>query len=436
MSAATAMTQSSLQTVPAFCRSCLAEVGAEDHCRSCHSRRIVRHTELNELAIAHLDCDAFYAAVEKRDNPELADKPVIIGGGRRGVVSTACYIARIHGVGSAMPMFKALKLCPDAVVIRPNMEKYTTVGRDVRQMMRDVTPLVEPLSIDEAFLDLTGTTRLHRQSPARSLAALQRRIESEIGVSASIGLSHNKYLAKVASDLDKPRGFSIIGRAETLDFLKARPVSLIWGVGKALQAKLATDGIRSIGQLQTADLKSLMAKYGSMGERLYSLARGIDNRRVSPHGDAKSISSETTFNTDIADFKTLERILWSLSEKVSRRAKAAGLAGGTVVLKLKSAGFRTRTRNRKLESATQLADRIFKAARPLLELEADGTEYRLIGVGITQLRGEGADGQGSLLDPEAGRRADVEHAMDRLRQKFGNAAIDKGLGFEGRRDKR
>jgi DNA polymerase-4 len=316
------------------------------------------------------------------------------------------------------------------------MEKYTTVGRDVRQMMRDVTPLVEPLSIDEAFLDLTGTTRLHRQSPARSLAALQRRIESEIGVSASIGLSHNKYLAKVASDLDKPRGFSIIGRAETLDFLKARPVSLIWGVGKALQAKLATDGIRSIGQLQTADLKSLMAKYGSMGERLYSLARGIDNRRVSPHGDAKSISSETTFNTDIADFKTLERILWSLSEKVSRRAKAAGLAGGTVVLKLKSAGFRTRTRNRKLESATQLADRIFKAARPLLEHEADGTEYRLIGVGITQLRGEGADGQGSLLDPEAGRRADVEHAMDRLRQKFGNAAIDKGLGFEGRRDKR
>jgi DNA polymerase-4 len=414
---------------PAFCRHCLSDVGAEEQCPNCHSPRLIRHAELHELTIAHIDCDAFYAAVEKRDNPELADKPLIIGGGHRGVVSTACYIARIHGVGSAMPMFKALKLCPNATVVRPNMEKYSKAGREIRQLMRDVTPLVEPLSIDEAFLNLTGTERLHGQSPARTLATLVQRIETEVGVTASIGLSHNKFLAKVASDLDKPRGFSLIGRAETLEFLKPRSVSLIWGVGKAFQRKLAKDGIRTIGQLQRSDLKDLVAKYGSMGERLYNLSRGLDHRQVSPHGEAKSISAETTFSRDIKGFRELEKILWTLAEKVSRRAKASGLAGETVVLKLKSVDFKIRTRNRKLTAPTQLADTIFKAARPLLEVEAVGTEFRLIGVGITQLQSDEFADPGNLLDPDAGRRADAEHAMDKLRERFGRDAVVKGLGF-------
>ena len=332
-----------------------------------------------------------------------------------------------------MPMFKALKLCPQAIVIRPDMEKYAQVGRQIRQMMRDLSPLVEPLSIDEAFLDLSGTGRLHGQTPARSLALLTRRIEDEIGVTVSIGLSDNKFLAKLASDLDKPRGFSVLGSDEAQEFLAAKSVRFIWGVGKAFQKKLSRDGIRTIGQLQNLEKSDLMARYGTIGGRLYHLSRGEDSRDVSPHGAAKSISAETTFNEDISDGAELERKLWRLSERVSRRAKAAGLAGETVVLKLKTADFRIRTRNHKLDGPTQLADRIFRTARPLLYNEADGTPYRLIGVGISQLRSDHVADQPSLLDPDAGRRADAEHAMDKLREKFGKGAIEKGRGFERRR---
>lgn len=420
---------------PGFCRDCLCDVAKGGRCPSCHSPRVIRHARLHDLSIAHLDCDAFYAAVEKRDNPELKDKPLIIGGGRRGVVSTACYIARIHGVGSAMPMFKALKLCPHAVVIRPNMEKYTVAGREVRRLMRELTPLVEPLSIDEAFMDLTGTERLHRQSPARSLARLVKRIEAEVGVSASIGLSDNKFLAKLSSDLDKPRGFSVLGSDEAAEFLAPRSVGFIWGVGKALKGKLERNGIRTIGQLQRSEKSDLMARYGSIGARLYHLARGEDARTVSPHGGAKSISAETTFSDDITEFSDLERKLWRLSERVSRRSKDAGLAGETVVLKLKTADFKTRTRNHKLDRPTQLADRIFRTARPMLEREADGTPYRLIGVGISQLCSDHLADQATLLDQDAGRRASAEHAMDKLREKFGAHAIEMGLGFEPRRPK-
>ena len=422
-----------IDTIAGFCRDCLNDVAGDVRCPTCHSPRVLRHKRLHGLSIAHLDCDAFYAAVEKRDNPELKDKPVIIGGGRRGVVSTACYIARIYGVGSAMPMFKALKRCPHAVVIRPDMEKYSNVGRQVRQLMRDLTPLVEPISIDEAFLDLTGTERLHGHSPARSLAKLTARIERDLGVTASIGLSDNKFLAKLASDLDKPRGFSVLSSDEAQEFLASKSVRFIWGVGKAFQKKLARDGLRTIGQLQHFDKADLMARYGSIGARLYHLARGEDSRDVTPHGSAKSISAETTFNEDISDLAELERKLWRLSERVSRRAKAAGLAGQTVVLKLKSAEFKIRTRNHKLNGPTQLADRIFRTARPLLRREVDGTPYRLIGVGISQLRSDHLADQPSLLDRQAGRRADAEHAMDALREKFGKDAIGKGLGFESNR---
>ena len=332
-----------------FCRDCMAlQTGAAARCEACGSPRLARHAELYELAIAHVDCDAFYAAVEKRDNPELRDKPVIVGGGKRGVVSTACYIARIRGVRSAMPMFKALEACPEAVVVKPDMEKYARVGRQVREMMMALTPLVEPVSIDEAFLDLSGTQRVHGRPPALVLGRFAAEVEREIGITVSVGLSYCKFLAKVASDLRKPRGFAVIGRQEALAFLAAQPVTTIWGVGKAFAATLERDGIRMIGQVQKMERAELMRRYGTMGDRLWHLARGEDTRRVSPDHEAKSVSAETTFDTDLATLDDLVPVLRALSEKVSARLKKAQIAGRTVVLKLKSQDFKIRTRNRQL----------------------------------------------------------------------------------------
>lgn len=401
-------------------------------CRACGSPRLVYHNELYRLTLAHIDCDAFYATIEKRDNSELADKPVIIGGGKRGVVSTACYIARINGVRSAMPMFEALELCPDAVVIRPNMEKYAAVGRQVRQMMLDLTPLVQPLSIDEAFLELAGTERLHHDPPARVLARLAKRVQDELGITISVGLSYCKFLAKVASDLEKPRGFSVIGQAEAFDFLTNRPVTTIWGVGKAFNATLAADGIRTIGQLQTMQETDLMRRYGSMGQRLYRLSRGIDDRVVHPNDPAKSVSAETTFFDDISRYDDLVPILRRLSEKVSTRLKKHGIAGQTVVLKMKTSDFKSRTRNKRLEDPTQLADRIFRTGLSLMERETDGTRFRLLGIGVTDLCDPARADPADLVDLQATRRAAAEAAMDRLRDKFGKTAVETGYTF-GRR---
>ena len=415
----------------AFCRDCLAETRAGAmRCHACGSPRIARHDELGTLAIAHIDCDAFYAAIEKRDDPSLADRPVIVGGGKRGVVSTCCYIARIHGVRSAMPMFKALKLCPEAVVIKPDMEKYVRVGRQVRQAMRDLTPLVEPLSIDEAFLDLTGTDRLHGAVPAKVLARFARQVEREIGITVSVGLSYNKFLAKIASDLDKPRGFAAIGRAEALDFLGGRPVSLIWGVGRAMQAALERDGLRLIADLRRIEESELMRRYGAMGLRLARLSRGLDDRRVSPDAETKSISAETTFDTDIRDARMLEKTLFRLCEKVSARAKAQGLAGGTVTLKLKSADFKIRTRSRGLASPTVLAGRLFETGREMLFRETDGTAYRLIGIGLSDLAELGKADPADLVDTSIARTVKVEGAVDALRARFGKDAVVKGITFD------
>ncbi len=416
-----------------LCRDCLADARPDSRrCSSCGSPRLISHPRLHQLSIAHIDCDAFYAAVEKRDRPELADKPVIIGGGTRGVVSTACYVARIRGVKSAMPMFKALAACPEAVVIRPDMAKYAVVGRQVRALMQELTPLVEPLSIDEAFLDLTGTARLHGMSPARALARLIKRIETEVGITASVGLAHTKYLAKLASDMDKPRGFFVLGPDECVEFLREKPVGFIWGVGKAMQDKLHADGIRLIGQLQTMEKTDLMRRYGSMGSRLYHLSRGEDARTVSADHESKSISAETTFNTDISAYPELEKLLWELSEKVSRRAKKEGMAGLTVTLKLKTRDFKTRTRATTLSEPTALAARMFGAARPLLQREADGrTQFRLIGVGISHLSPLDESTAAVSLDARASSQARAELAMDRLRNKFGQATIGKGRSLKG-----
>src|SRR5690349_10384073 len=345
-----------VRTMPAFCRDCRRDAPEQAaRCSSCGSPRLLRHAEIDTLAIAHVDCDAFYATIEKRDDPTLADKPVIVGGGQRGVVLTACYVARTFGVRSAMPMFEARRLCPHATVVRPDMEKYARVGREVRELMFKLTPLVEPVSIDEAFMDLSGTARLHAMSPAKALAGFAGEVERALGITVSIGLASNKFLAKIASDLDKPRGFAVLAPAEAAAFLATRPVGFIYGVGRVSAEKLANDGYRVIGDLQRADERDLMRRYGEEGRRLFRLARGIDDREVDPERETKSVSAETTFDRDIGDFRPLEQHLWHLCEKVSSRLKAQGLAGSTVTLKLKSADFRIRTRARSVGAPTQLA---------------------------------------------------------------------------------
>ena len=412
----------------AFCRDCLADAadGAR-RCKACGSLRIRSHPELATLGIAHMDCDAFYAAIEKRDDPSLRDKPVIVGGSsRRGVVSTACYVARINGVRSAMPMFKALELCPNAVVIKPNFAKYTKAARQIREMMLDLTPMVEPLSLDEAYLDLTGTERLHGIVPAKSMASLAKKIESEVGITVSIGLSFNKFLAKLASELDKPRGFAVIGRAEALTFLRDKPVGFIRGAGAALQARLAKDGITHIAQLQDLSQKELAQRYGNTGLWLHRLSHAEDSRSVEPDGELKSISSETTFDGNISDYKELEAILWRQTERVSTRAKSSELGGRTVVLKLKTSSFKIRTRSVSLNSPTQLADRIFRTAREALRKEAGGTAFRLLGVGISHLAPASDCDPADLVDDGAGKRAAAERAMDKVREKFGGDAVKKG----------
>lgn len=413
--------------MPALCRDCLTTFDAGLRCPTCRSPRVLAHPELFDLSIAHMDCDAFYASVEKRDNPALADKPVIVGGGTRGVVSTCCYIARISGVRSAMPMFQALKLCPEAVVVKPRMEAYVAVSRQIRAMMEELTPSIEPLSLDEAFMDLTGTARLHGAPPAVLMARMIRRMEVELGLSGSVGLSHNKFLAKIASDLDKPRGFSVIGRAETQAFLTPKPVRIIWGVGTATQAALEAAGIRTIADLLRWDRGDLTARFGSMGDRLWHLARGLDQRRVMRDEKLKSISKETTFNEDTSDADILDGHLWRLSEQVSDRAKAKGLAGRTVTVKLKRKDFQIVTRRHAFGDATQIADRIYRAARELFDSAGTKGPFRLIGVGISDLVAEDqADRSGDLLDPEAGKRAAAERAADAIRARFGADAIIKG----------
>jgi DNA polymerase-4 len=417
-----------------LCRDCAAPVAAATRrCPACHSPRLLFHPELHALTVAHIDCDAFYASVEKRDDPRLRDKPVIVGGGRRGVVSAACYIARIKGVHSAMPMFQALKLCPDATVIRPDMAKYAAVGHDIRSLMRDVTPLVEPLSIDEAFLDLTGTERLHGRSAAATLARLVIEIEERLGVTASIGLSYNKFLAKLASDLDKPRGFAVIGRAEAETVLATMPVTRIWGVGEALHRKLRTDGITRIGQLRGRDEAALIARYGSIGSRLHRFAHGRDSRRVTPHGDAKSISAETTFAHDIGDAAELKARLWPLCETVASRLKAKDIAGGTVTLKLKTTGFRILTRSQTMGAPTQLAETLYRAGGGLIDKALAGaprgTEYRLIGIGASALQPDDSADPLDLADPDSDKRKRVETVIDQVRARLGRDAIGKGRGF-------
>lgn len=414
--------------MPALCRDCLTIAGDSASCPSCAGHRIVRHPELFALTIAHVDCDAFYASVEKRDRPELAARPVIVGGGVRGVVTAACYVARLYGVRSAMPMFKALKACPDAVVIPPDFSKYVAVSRQIRALMRALTPLVQPLSIDEAVLDLAGTQALHGAPPATVLARFARRVEAEVGVTVSIGLAPNRLLAKIAAGRDKPRGFAVIG-AEAPALLANQPVRLLPGIGPALARKLESLGITLLGHLQALDDRTALRRLGEDGPSLVRRARGEDARSVHPDRTSKSISAEITFDTDLSRLDELEPRLWRMAEKLARRLVAEDLAAAGVVLKLKTADFALRTRTARLSSPTVLPDRLFDAARALLLREATGTPFRLIGIGAQPLAPRAEADRGDLADTETPRRAAVQAAIDALRGRFGEAAIARGRGL-------
>ena len=416
--------------MPSLCRDCFTPVETTvTRCAACGSRRVVSHPDLFRLTVAHVDCDAFYASVEKRDRPELLSRPVIVGGGKRGVVSAACYIARTRGVRSAMPMFKALAACPDAVVIKPDMAKYVREGRRIRAMMEALTPLVQPMSIDEAVLDLAGTEALHRAPPALVLARFAKAVETEVGVTVSIGLAANRLLAKLAAERDKPRGFAVIGAEEAAGWLAPQPVSLLPGVGPAMAKRLQVAGFSTLGQIAALDAREAMRRFGEDGPSLVARARGEDSRRVTPDRETKSISAETTFETDLSAREALEAPLWRLCEKLARRLKEKDFAAAGVTLKLKTASFATRTRAVRLSQPTRLPDVLFAAARPMLAKEADGTAFRLIGIGAQPLAPAADADLGDLADPEAPKRAARWAAMERLRAKFGEGAVMRGRGM-------
>lgn len=413
-----------------LCRDCLStEPGPGPGCAACGGRRIVSHAELFALTIAHVDCDAFFASVEKRDRPELASRPVLVGGGRRGVVAACCYIARGHGIRSAMPMFKALAACPDAVVIKPEMAKYVAAGAQIRALMEALTPLMQPLSIDEAVLDLAGTQALHKAPPAVTLARLARDVERQVGVTISIGLAANRLMAKLAAGRDKPRGFAVIGASEAAAWLAPQRVGLLPGIGPVAVRRLESAGITRLGQLGALDPKAAMARLGAEGPALAARARGEDDRPVNPERETKSVSAETTFEEDLADLPALEAVLWRICEKLAARLAAKGLSAGGVVLKLKTAGFESLTRSARLPGPTLLPETLFDAARPILARAADGRQFRLLGLGAAPLCPAAEADQGDLADPAAPRRAAKWRAIEELRGKFGAGSLVTGRGL-------
>jgi DNA polymerase-4 len=412
-------------TVTAICRECLwTGARAVTRCPACGSPRVVSDPELSDLSIAHLDCDAFYASVEKRDRPELRDRPVIVGGGVRGVVTTACYIARLYGVGSAMPMFKALKACPDAVVIKPAFSKYTAESKRIFAMVRALTPLVQTLSLDEAWIDLSGTERLNGGPPALQLIRLQRQIEAETGLTVSIGLAPNRFLAKIASELDKPRGFSVIGTANARGLLAPKSVRILPGVGPVFGKSLVSDGFATVGDLAAADVRDLVKRYGETGLRLHDLSHARDARSVNPEHDRRGMSAETTFNSDLTASEDLEAELWPLCEKVASRARHEGVASRVIVLKLRRADFRIVTRRKTLADPVQTARVLFAVGRELLKAEL-GRPYRLIGIGMADINDAEDAPEGLFASPEM-RTLKTETTIDALRARFGDTAVVAG----------
>jgi DNA polymerase-4 len=377
-----------------LCRDCggMDDAGGREICGACGSRRVLAHPELGMLAIAHVDCDAFYASVEKRDRPELAEQPVLIGGRQRGVVATCCYVARRYGVRSAMPMGRALALCPDAVVIRPDMEKYKQVSQQIRLLMQAAARLVEPVSIDEAYLDFSAMERA--EPPARGLARLALQVERKLGVTVSIGLGPNKMLAKVASELDKPRGFRIIGATDAMAVLGPMPIRTLPGVGPVMARRLEDLGLHKIADLWTVNDDDLVHRFGVWARRLLRFAHGEDLRKIGG-GSHKSVTigAETTFNHDLASLDEIGNELRQLCDLVARRLIKADRAASNLTLKLRRSDWLTITRAARLHDPTQRAETIWQAVLPVLAGELDGSRFRLVGVTATQLVA------GRLADP-------------------------------------
>jgi len=382
--------------------------------------------------ILHVDMDAFYAAVEERDRPELRGKAVIVGGSpeSRGVVSAANYEARRFGVHSAMPTRTAYRLCPHAVFIRPQMEHYAQASRGIREIFHRFTPLVEPLSLDEAFLDVAGSVELFGDPPdiGRQIKAA---IREELQLVASVGVAPNKFLAKIASDLDKPDGFVVVPSDGIQDFLDPLPISRLWGVGKASARVLGRFGIERIEQLRQLSVELLREKFGKQGDHLWRLAHGLDKRQVVPDHEAKSISHETTFAVDVDDPEVLRSWLMQQTEQVARRLRRHGLRGRTVQLKLRYADFHTITRSMTLPQPTDLTDDIWKSAAELFATRLPERQLlvRLLGVGVSSI--EPPDRSQRLLfeDEQRQRLARLDSATDEIRDRFGRAAVNRGLGL-------
>ena len=417
----------SVVPIQAICRDCIRTGDSKvDRCPACGSRRIVCHDELDRLTIAHLDCDAFYASVEKRDRPDLRDRPVIVGGGRRGVVSTCCYIARQYGVHSAMPMFKALKACPEAEVIKPDFRKYIAASEAIFGAVGKLTPLVQTLSLDEAWIDLAGTERLNGGPPAVQLIRLQQQIEADTGLTVSIGLAANRFLAKVASEMDKPRGFSVLG-SEAASVLASRSVGILPGVGPVFRRTLQSDGYATVGDLAAADVRELVQRYGESGLRLHDLAHGRDARPVRPDHDRRGMSAETTFNEDLTSAEDLEAELWPLCEKLAAKARRDGVASRVLILKLRRADFRIITRRMSAPEPVQTARALFAAGRALMASEL-GRPYRLIGIGMGELAD--ATVSSTLFETAEARALRTETAIDSLRAKFGARSVVAGRALK------
>ena len=416
-----------------LCRDCYASgywggQTAPETCPHCHDGRLVVDDEILTLSIAHIDCDSFYASIEKRDNPELNGKPVMVGGETRGVVAAACYEARKFGVRSAMPTFQAKKLCPHIIVVRPRMDHYVSVSRKIREMMHSLTPLVEPLSIDEAFLDLTGTQALHKASAAEMLMRLQKTIKDEIGITVSVGLAANKSLAKLASDQDKPNGFFVLNAARAKQWLAPRPVSTIYGIGKSAAKRLTDAGYRTCGDIVRADLKQLVPVLGKQSLFIQQLAQGIDNRNISTEKEAKSVSSETTFNKNLSSENDLLPVLERQALRVSRRLKAQALQGNVVTLKLKSSSFQSLTRRKTIANPTDKAHEIFDVATQLLKKEiSPDKSWRLLGVGVDGFEAKAQTTDFLMALDETNQKKDkLEQALDDMHTKFGDDVVFSG----------
>lgn len=379
--------------------------------------------------ILHVDMDAFYASIEMRDNPALRGKPVIVGGApqRRGVVSAASYEARKFGVHSAMPMARALRLCPQAIRIPPRLSVYADVSQQIRDIFARYTPQFEPLSLDEAFLDVTACEKLF--SGAETIArAIKQAIQTELALVASVGVAPNKFIAKIASDVNKPDGFVVVDADQVQSFLDPLPVSRLWGAGKATVAAFERMGVRTIAQLRRQSLPWLHAHFGRQGEHLWQLAHGIDTREVITDAQAKSISHETTFAEDINDKQVIEAWLLHLTEQVAWRLRRADLLGRTVQLKLRFPDFKTITRSHTLTEATHSTDSLWQIVRQLLRDNWQGTPaIRLIGMGVSGLQNSREQMiQADLFVPATPKQTQVDALTDRINTRFGPRTLQRG----------